>query len=1705
MRDNNEYNFSTYLRLFKGREDCFAQQGKDFYYPIKKPLNDYYVALHCRGGATFGIYVLTNQSLAHLVCFDLDIPKTEADPDELADRTKKYERLAPHLRALLHVLRDEYQLPETSLLLEDTGGRGYHVWVFLTTAIPGTVAVAFGDEVKSKVDFDFEFFPRQGRLTPRRRYGNLIKLPLGVHRKYERESTFFTLDSEQPKFLDSLEANLHMLESVVPVDALAISANTKPLQGELLLYDELLRDPATEPQRLHYSGSPSLLLTQCSAMKQLNDKTEAGIRLTHSEAFHFANVMLSVDGGPNEIHRVMRQAYQQDYTPQKTIAAINDILPLHPTSCKLLVNDKICPEYCKASVRRQNEDPLMLNTNPCSVWLERETSREPQSTDDMLALIATEENVQAAFYKLRRHLADEPTVLFDAFDFAFFEKRLMEHTQVIANTLAKQLDLPFAGYLPFAVPKNLDEKMALRYRRMAYSTMFDQVPIQAVFNIVGPVIDVQFQWTSFGNRWNHDITESHRIFEDWRRSYPRFRDGIMSALQEHPDGYYICCDIKGYFDNVNLDILLQQLHNAVPDGYLHTLLDRIILAYEHEPGSRKGIPQGPPYSGLLANLYLNDFDRYISTFAPGYFRYVDDFVIVYDSLKNAEDGLERIVRELSRLGLELSQDPGKSPAIIANSDITRVRSTLDKIRYGILENTREIRRLDTQPLIEFYDAVKRHSVAFDSPEQLIKVNEALPSLLYVLSQETLIPHPLKDTVIAVSNYLIRNHWFFPKRLAFVFERLLEIDQERHKYVELFDHLEPSHKCYLLLAAFKGVAQNDAYRSLLKEILEKSISDADPFVSGLSFSIACDPAIGLCAGFSRSAVIGKFGAAPTWFALIHFLLEMDYTSLTWEERAVLRKAVNQASPDVLKAVLFEKMGGLPDTYVDEVYFQGLLSSFSVVLLPGVASLLVQAVNKSPFVLALENFLTSEPRVKAIAVSFLTHALSARCTGMGLAETENLQFVLGDMPDPELKRAVLRVLRQNAELYDDEFYKSHRLLLKINRCFFFEKIEGAQEYSHLELIPEEVINAHLGSDVSFAKRSAETLSRFDVLPPLDFYYNSTKREIRINYRVGSAYDDLGKMHFSIEDKPSVLRALRIVADAYKKAEYFRRTVRITPLISVDNLLVHSGGEAVVFRTIGASLQTPLVVAGTAFGEGESDIPRMVALLLRDLLFDTEGGFQTFAQKIPLDPLSAFVVQMILNMTGKEPSHRYSSLRLDYLVALIHGAAHLSDRNLGVLYLRERLRSALFRHNQAAVTWHGVCAAVDEHATHVHNICSPDGLRKIRLENRTFGSSHTKPGTHYLSSQLINIALNRQDILNATVNEPSYSDLVEYLLLISVICLEIVSLSRSLHDENKRLREYVVNGAVDDLVSIQASQYTVQLRRPELVKILMYNPEQTGIDMKELSLRQVSLLALLSLGGSVSEGVWKVGRPKGVHRERFDDFAHTCLHRIAHLEEGLQKSVENLSRTLRDNDEPSVELQLPVAWENLDIIIGSFNYMRRKLGIARRVGFADGRKFPENITCTSPLRRKVIAKTAALPGVKLTNSFPSSRYRSSWDSRNGSLTNLVIPSIAIDRLFKGLTSGKLFGFKLSYAYSGKSMLIWDMLVLVSITALAGLLKLGETVLPSVYLQGLSSILSGYVSKAAELFLIRIAWDLAYWVPALRRMLEAIRVAWLRPQEDH
>lgn len=152
----------------------------------------------------------------------------------------------------------------------------------------------------------------------------------------------------------------------------------------------------------------------------------------------------------------------------------------------------------------------------------------------------------------------------------------------------------------------------------------DQIYIQEIINIVAPFIEEEFQDCSYGYRWNKDPESPYRIFSDWRKSYPSFRNDIISALKKYPNGYYVCCDIKEYYGHIR-HILLTQLQPFIQDDYIFQIMEQYINLYYYKNDHNLGLPQGPAHARLLAKLYLNNFDKQVSEISVAYFRYVECF------------------------------------------------------------------------------------------------------------------------------------------------------------------------------------------------------------------------------------------------------------------------------------------------------------------------------------------------------------------------------------------------------------------------------------------------------------------------------------------------------------------------------------------------------------------------------------------------------------------------------------------------------------------------------------------------------------------------------------------------------------------------------------------------------------------------------------------------------------------------------------------------------------------------------------------------------------------------------------------------------------------------------------------------------------------------------------------------------------------------
>jgi len=164
-----------FMELFAGRDGVFAEQQADgSYLPVRRPITRQDYIAHGCGDHTYGIYTVNSDNQTRFIVFDLDTMDAE-----------------PRSR-LVHAL-NELRIYESQRLLEFSGRKGFHIWLPFGGWLPASLAYRAGRAVLQRAGVDCEVFPKQSDVG--NGYGNLIKLPKGVHRVTGERSCFYPFDA----------------------------------------------------------------------------------------------------------------------------------------------------------------------------------------------------------------------------------------------------------------------------------------------------------------------------------------------------------------------------------------------------------------------------------------------------------------------------------------------------------------------------------------------------------------------------------------------------------------------------------------------------------------------------------------------------------------------------------------------------------------------------------------------------------------------------------------------------------------------------------------------------------------------------------------------------------------------------------------------------------------------------------------------------------------------------------------------------------------------------------------------------------------------------------------------------------------------------------------------------------------------------------------------------------------------------------------------------------------------------------------------------------------------------------------------------------------------------------------------------------------------------------------------------------------------
>jgi RNA-directed DNA polymerase len=136
-------------------------------------------------------------------------------------------------------------------------------------------------------------------------------------------------------------------------------------------------------------------------------------------------------------------------------------------------------------------------------------------------------------------------------------------------------------------------------------------------------------------------------------------------------------DIKGFFDNLDQDLLMRAVRKHAQDRWIVLYIERWLQAPVQEEDGRlvpraKGTPQGGVASPLLANLFLHyALDRWLAAHYPQvtFERYADDAIVHCRSEKQAQEMRRVLAERLRNCGLELH--PEKTKIVYCKDDLRR--------------------------------------------------------------------------------------------------------------------------------------------------------------------------------------------------------------------------------------------------------------------------------------------------------------------------------------------------------------------------------------------------------------------------------------------------------------------------------------------------------------------------------------------------------------------------------------------------------------------------------------------------------------------------------------------------------------------------------------------------------------------------------------------------------------------------------------------------------------------------------------------------------------------------------------------------------------------------------------------------------------------------------------------------------------------------
>ena len=287
----------------------------------------------------------------------------------------------------------------------------------------------------------------------------------------------------------------------------------------------------------------------------------------------------------------------------------------------------------------------MENITPTKLALISERARkEPKYQFTSLAHLLNERFLKECYYSLGRDRASG----IDGVSWKEYGKHLDENLNNLVTRMKAKRYKPLPAKRVY-IPKNEHEK-----RPLGLPSLEDKIVQKGISHILEAIYEADFSDCSYGFRPNRNC---HQAI-----------NAVDKTIMTKPINYVIEADIKGYFDNVSHEWMMEFLKVRIKDPSFLLLIRRFLKAGYFEAGrivaTEQGTPQGGNLSPMLSNIFLHYvldlwFEKKVKPQVRGacyLVRYADDFICMVQYKDDAQR-IEQALRErFAKFDLELHSE-----------------------------------------------------------------------------------------------------------------------------------------------------------------------------------------------------------------------------------------------------------------------------------------------------------------------------------------------------------------------------------------------------------------------------------------------------------------------------------------------------------------------------------------------------------------------------------------------------------------------------------------------------------------------------------------------------------------------------------------------------------------------------------------------------------------------------------------------------------------------------------------------------------------------------------------------------------------------------------------------------------------------------------------------------------------------------------------